>query len=102
MMPGSAGTTQQLKYFEEVYMRHGVDWVKWLHYILFVYRQFPQTSTDSSTFELLYGWQVRGTLDVLRGDSPLQTYLVNYKLKMRDKLEKLRSLVHDNVALTQA
>ena len=42
------------------------NWDKWLPYLLFAYREVPQSSTGFSTFELLYGRQVRGTLDLLK------------------------------------
>lgn len=35
-------------------------------YLLFAYREVPQEYTGFSPFELLYGWRVRGPLDVLR------------------------------------
>lgn len=44
----------------------GSDWDWWLPYLLFAYREIPQASTGFSPFELLYGHQVRGPLDLLR------------------------------------
>jgi transposase InsO family protein len=44
----------------------GKDWDKLLPYLLFAYREVPQASTGFSPFELLYGWQVRGPLDILK------------------------------------
>ena len=44
----------------------GKDWDKLLPYVLFAYRELPQTSTGFSPFKLLYGRQMRGPLDVLR------------------------------------
>ncbi|XP_072316854.1 uncharacterized protein [Eucyclogobius newberryi] len=43
----------------------GRDWDKWLPYLLFAYREVPQASTGFSPFELLYGWDVQGPLDLL-------------------------------------
>ena len=48
-------------------VKEGIDWDKMLPYVLFAYREVPQTSTGFSPFELLYGYQVRGPLDVLKG-----------------------------------
>ena len=45
---------------------NGKDWDQWLPYLLFAYREVPQASTGFSPFELLYGRQVRGPLDLLR------------------------------------
>ena len=44
----------------------GRDWDKLLPYLLFSYREVPQASMGFSPFELLYGREVRGPLDVLR------------------------------------
>ena len=44
----------------------GKDWDKMVPYLLFAYREVPQASTGFSPFELLYGRNVRGPLDVLR------------------------------------
>ncbi|XP_076013568.1 uncharacterized protein LOC143006131 [Genypterus blacodes] len=44
----------------------GKDWDRWLPFILFAYREVPQASTGFSPFELLYGWDVQGPLDLLR------------------------------------
>ena len=85
----------------------GDNWDQWLPYLLFAYREVPQASTGYSPFELLYGRQVRGPLDILReawmgeGSQP-PTNIVDYVLKMRDKLEELSSLAHDNLAQAQA
>ena len=44
----------------------GKDWDKMMPYLLFTYREVPQSSTGFSPFELLYGQDVRGPLDVLK------------------------------------
>ncbi len=46
-------------------VKQGKDWDKLLPYLLFAYREVPQASTGFSPFELLYGHQVRGPLDIL-------------------------------------
>ena len=85
----------------------GANWDQWLPYLLFAYREVPQASTGYSPFELLYGRQVRGPLDVLReawmgeGTHP-PANIVEYVLKMRNKLEELSSLAHDNLAQAQS
>ena len=45
----------------------GKDWDCLIPYLLFAYREVPQSSTGFSPFELLYGRQVRGPLDTVRG-----------------------------------
>ena len=42
------------------------DWDKLLPYVLFAYREVPQESNGFSPFELVYGREVRGPLDVLK------------------------------------
>ena len=37
-----------------------------LPYLLFAYREVPQSTTGFSPFELLYGREVRGPLDMVR------------------------------------
>ena len=44
----------------------GREWHKLIPYVLFAYREVPQSSTGFSPFELIYGRDVRGPLDVLR------------------------------------
>ena len=44
------------------------DWDKLLPYVLSPYRKVPPGSTGFSPFELLYGWNVQGRLDMLRRD----------------------------------
>lgn len=45
---------------------NGRDWPQWISYLFFAVREVPQASTGFSPFELLYGRQPRGLLDVLR------------------------------------
>jgi len=47
-------------------MADGKDWDKLILYVLFAYREVPQESTGFSPFELLYGCDIRGPLDVLK------------------------------------
>ena len=85
---------------------NGKDWDQWLPYLLFAYREVPQASTGFSPFELLYGRQVRGPLDLLReawgNPRPTETNsILAYVLKMRDKMEEMASLVEDNMHQAQ-
>ena len=41
------------------------DWDKFVPYVLFAYREVPQTTTGFSPFELLFGREVREPSDVL-------------------------------------
>ena len=59
--------TQTLKtILRKVAAKEGRDWDKLIPYILFAYREVLQASTGFSPFELLYGHNVRGLLDILR------------------------------------
>ena len=46
--------------------KEGYNWDNMLPYVLFAYREVPQSSTGFSPFELLYGREVRGPLDILK------------------------------------
>ena len=46
-------------------VKEGMDWDVMLPYLLFAYREVPQSSTGFSLFELLYGHRVHGPLDIL-------------------------------------
>ncbi|XP_073803353.1 uncharacterized protein isoform X2 [Danio rerio] len=81
----------------------GQDWDQWLPYLLFAYREVPQSSTGFSPFELLYGRDVRGPLALLKEvwkDSPDQkepNNVVSYVLQMRERFEKMASLAQTNL-----
>ena len=50
----------------------GREWDQLLLYILFAYREVPHESTGFSPFELLYGREIRGPLDVLKDEWSIQ------------------------------
>uniref|UniRef100_A0A3Q1GC55 Gypsy retrotransposon integrase-like protein 1 n=1 Tax=Acanthochromis polyacanthus TaxID=80966 RepID=A0A3Q1GC55_9TELE len=81
------------------------DWDKWLPYLLFAYREVPQASTGFSPFELLYGRQVRGPLDVLQetwvGSQEKRTSVLTYVLQMREKMEQTTRLVKKHMEKAQ-
>ena len=45
--------------------KEGKDWDRYIHYLIFAYREVPQASTCFSPFKLLFGCDVRGPLDVM-------------------------------------
>ena len=47
----------------------GKEWDKKIPYLLFAYREVPQASTGFSPFELLYDRDIRGPLDILKGNN---------------------------------
>ena len=85
---------------------NGKDWDRWLPFLLFAYREVPQASTGFSPFELLYGRQVRGPLDVLRETwegpgTPKSRSILAHVLKMRDKMEEMAEMVRTNLEQAQ-
>ena len=83
----------------------GKEWDKLLPYLLFVYREVPQSSTEFSPFELLYGRSVRGPLDVLRetweAGEKSEESVVSYVLAMQELLEKMTEHVKENLGKAQ-
>ncbi|KAL7841522.1 hypothetical protein SRHO_G00252130 [Serrasalmus rhombeus] len=84
----------------------GSDWDTWLPYVLFAYREVPQASVGFSPFQLLYGREVRGPLDVLKetweGQSPgLQLNVLSHVLKMRERLAQATQIAHENLEQAQ-
>lgn len=85
----------------------GKDWDRWLPFLLFAYREVPQASTGFSPFELLYGWDVQGPLDLLNATwtSPnpkaSERGVVQFVLQMRDRLAQYREKAADNLREAQ-
>ncbi|XP_029928572.1 uncharacterized protein LOC115374014 [Myripristis murdjan] len=85
---------------------NGKDWDRWLPYLLFAYREVPQVSTGFSPFELLYGRQVRGPLDVLQEAWVSQkagssNNVLAYVLRMREKMEEVTKMVRKRMERVQ-
>lgn len=82
------------------------DWDKWLPYLLFAYREVPQASTGFSPFELLYGRQVRGPLDVQQeaweGSQEKKTSVLAFVLQMRERIVQATKLVRKNMEKAQS
>lgn len=83
----------------------GADWDQWLPFLLFAYREVPQASTGFSPFELLYGRQVRGPLDLLKDSwenpDPERDNVAAYVIKMRERLQEMSMMAHDNMKSAQ-
>uniref|UniRef100_A0A8C1LM62 Gypsy retrotransposon integrase-like protein 1 n=1 Tax=Cyprinus carpio TaxID=7962 RepID=A0A8C1LM62_CYPCA len=81
------------------------NWDKWLEPLLFAVREVPQASTGFSPFELLYGRQPRGVLDVLREtweDGPSDSKNeIQYVMDLRTKLHTLGRLSMENLLQAQ-
>ena len=79
------------------------DWDKYLPALLFAVREIPQESLGFSIFELLYGRNVRGLMQILRelwsveetDEHARLTY--QYVIDLRERLEKTFKLAQENV-----
>ena len=79
------------------------DWDKYLPALLFAVREVPKESLGFSPFELLYGRNVRGPMQILRelwsveetDEHARLTY--QYVIDLRERLEKTCKLAQDNV-----
>ena len=83
----------------------GRDWDKLVPYILFAYREVPQSSTEFSPFEMVYGRDVRGSLDIskerwiggkLGGDN-----IITYVIWIHERLEAAKETVLENLRQAQ-
>lgn len=74
----------------KVHIQEGQDWDKLLPYVLFAYKEIPQSTTRFSPLELLYGREVRGPLDVLKEDwvakEKASESVVSHILSIREKI----------------
>ena len=74
-------------------------------YILFAYREVPQTTTGFSPFEILYGREVRGPLDILKEEweasERSNESVVSHILRIRERMEMVQELVQENVKEAQ-
>ncbi len=81
------------------------NWDIWLEPLLFAVRKVPQAFTGFSPFELLYGRQPRGVLDVIKesweeGPSNSRNE-IQYVLDLRAKLHTLGRLSMENLLQAQ-
>ena len=79
------------------------DWDKYIDPFLFAYGEVPQESLGFIPFELIYGWPVRGPMQVLKElwtkdirDSQIRT-TYQYVLDLRERLESTVSLAQQSL-----
>jgi hypothetical protein len=82
------------------------DWDKFLPYFLFAYRDVPQESTGFSPFELMYGRNVNGPLDIianhwLKESGYNDSNLVQYVLDHRERVGKTVQAAVKNIEKAQ-
>ena len=80
------------------------DWDKYIDPLLFAYREAPQESLGFSPFELLYGWPVRGPMQILKQlwskeiEDPEVRSTYQYVVELRDRLESTLAIAQDNLS----
>ena len=83
----------------------GKDWDRLIPFLLFAYREVPQESTGYSPFQLLYGRDVRGPLDILKeswcGEKRSDPNVVAYVLMMRERLERMAAEARNNMQIAR-
>ncbi len=83
----------------------GPDWDLMIPYVLFGVREIPQASTGFTPFELLFGRQPRGLMDVAREaweNQPNQNCsLVEHVQDMRERIDRVMPLVREHLVTAQ-
>ncbi|PJE77626.1 hypothetical protein CI610_03449 [invertebrate metagenome] len=78
-------------------------WDELLPYALFAYREVPHEETGFSPFEMLYGWPVRGPLQILEqamtGEGELKKSVIDHIVQMRERLASIRETVLENLTI---
>ena len=90
---------------KKVAIQEGKDWDKMIPYVLFAYREVPHSSTGFSPFELLYGREVRGPLDVIKetwvAKDNSNDSVVSHILAMRDKMDLMSKAMRESLEEAQ-
>eukprot|EP00731_Ephydatia_muelleri_P013583 Em0007g893a len=90
----------------KVATQEGEAWDKLIQYVLFAYREVPQSSTGFSPFELLYGREVRGPLDVLQeswvAKEKSSENVVSHIMSIREKMAEMTTIVRESLEKAQA
>ena len=90
---------------KKVASEEGRDWDTLLPYILFAYREVPQAATGFSPFELVFGREVRGPLDILKEEweasKKASVSVVSHVLHLREQLESMTELVQEHMSEAQ-
>ena len=81
--------------------KEGKDWDRYIPYLLFAYREISQTSTGFSPFELLFGCDVRGPLDVIseswQAQEKSEESVMSSVLSAREKLQDMAELLKNSM-----
>ena len=82
---------------------HPKKFYKIIDPLLFAYREVPNESTGFSPFELMYGWHVRGPMQILKElwtgnieqEEVKSTY--DYVINLQEKLKATMKIAMDNL-----
>ena len=81
------------------------DWDLYLPFVLFAYRQTPHTVTGFSPFQLIYGFNVRGPLEILRDNwvdgCVAETTLIDWVEQLKMNLMDFSVIAGDRSALAK-
>uniref|UniRef100_A0A9J7WVK0 ribonuclease H n=1 Tax=Cyprinus carpio carpio TaxID=630221 RepID=A0A9J7WVK0_CYPCA len=81
------------------------DWDKMLPYVLFGIRDVPQVSTGFTPFELLFGRQPRGLLDVggeaWEQQPAVHCSTIEHVREMRERIDRVMPIVREHMAKVQ-
>ncbi len=83
------------------------DWDLMIPYVLFGIREVPQASTGFTSFELLFGRQPRGLLDVAKRkeawEQPPAAHrsVIEHVKQMREKIDRVMPLVREHLSKAQ-
>lgn len=81
------------------------NWDKYVPYLLFAYREVPQSSTGFSPFELLYGRVIRGPLAIVKESwiekKTQDQNLTKYVLNMRQRMKMSKEIAQRNLQGSQ-
>ena len=90
----------------KVATQEGEAWDKLIPYVLFAYCEVPQSSTGFSPFELLYGREVRGPLDVLQeswvAKEKSSENVVLHIMSIREKMAEMTTIIRESLEKAQA
>ena len=82
------------------------DWEKQLKYALFAYRSAPHANTGFSPFEIIYGRQVRGPLELLKealdSQEKEQVDVCKWEEQLQERLEIVRDTVRERETKAKA
>jgi hypothetical protein len=82
--------------------QHDDDWDECLQLLLFAYREVPVADYGYSSYEMLFGRHIRGSLKVVydnwweHDDKQVSKHVVTFMQQIRDKLTTALDTVHKN------